>query len=197
MSAYATLADVKARLSGDVPNMGGNFDATITAIITMVSAELDREVALARGQAYPGYTIVSAGTPVTRRYSAPPLSDLLLIDDAVSVSAVALLDQTGAVVQTLTSGTDYLPKPLNATPITALVMLNGYWPTGYGAISVTLVPGYASTLPDDLHNACIEEAAQVYLSSQAAGFVTAKELSERSALLIESYSYGAGQLRRT
>jgi len=196
VSAYCTLADVKNRLTGDVPNMGADFDTTITSIITQVSAEFDREVAQARSQAYPGFVIVSAGTSVVRRYTASPYSSLLLIDDAVAVSAVSILDQTGNVIQVLVSGTDYLPNPLNSLPITGLVMTGGVWPSTVGGVSVTLTPGIMSSISDDLHNAVIEESAQVYLSSQTAGGVAPKWLTDRMSLFVESYRYGGGFFRR-
>ncbi len=196
MSSYCTLDDIKHRLSGDVANMGGDFDATITAIITQVSAEFDREVAKARGQTYPGFTIVSAGTPVTRRYTASLESSLLLIDDAVAVATVQIM-QGASVLQTLVSGTDYLTVPLNGLPITGLMLLDGgYWPWTYGGVQVTLTPGIMTALSDDLHNAVIEESAQVYLSSQTAGGSAPKWLTDRMSLFVESYSYGAGFLRR-
>ncbi len=50
MTAYCTLADVKRRMTGDVPNMGPEFDNVIIDVIRDVGAEFDREVALARAQ---------------------------------------------------------------------------------------------------------------------------------------------------
>ncbi len=207
MSGYCTLLDVKNRLTGDVPNMGADFDETITAIIPMVSGEFDREVGLVRGQRYPGYVIAngafagqvwvptSPAPSETRRYTAKPWTRLLLIDDALAVSAVALLDPTGNVIQTLVLGTDYLPQPLNGEPITGLMSLSGGWPTNYGGVQVTLTPGLMSTLSDDVHNGCIEEVAQVYLSSQAGGTIAPKILSDRATLLFESYTYTGGLFR--
>lgn len=195
MSSYCTLGDVKHRLSGDVANMGSDFDTAITDIITMVSSEFDREVAQVRGQIYPGFTVVGGGTAVARRYTGTTFSSLLLIDDAVEVTAVALLDQTGNVQQTLVSGTDYLPDPLNSLPITGLRLTWGWWPSIYGGVRVTLKPGIMSAISDDLHNSCIEESAAVYLSSQASGVMTPKWVTDRMSLLVESYRYGAGFLR--
>lgn len=207
MSTYCTLLDVKYRLTGDVPNMGTDFDTTIGSIIPMVSGEFDREIALVRGQRYPGYVIANGAfvgqswTPTspqptaTRRYTGKGWTSLLLIDDAVSVSSVALLDAGGNVIQTLVLGIDYLPQPLNDTPIVGLRSLQGAWPNTYGGVQVTLVPGLMATLSDDIHNACIEEVAQVYLSSQAGGFVGPKILSDRASLTFESYTFPGGLFR--
>jgi hypothetical protein len=48
--AYCSVADVKQRLSGDIPTMSAAFDATIAGCISAVSAEIDREVGRARGE---------------------------------------------------------------------------------------------------------------------------------------------------
>ena len=47
--AYCTLEDVKTTLAGDVPNMGASHDRSLVTKILEVSRDLDRQVALERG----------------------------------------------------------------------------------------------------------------------------------------------------
>lgn len=47
--AYCTLEDVKRTLSGDVPNMGASHDQSLVTKILELSRDLDRQVALERG----------------------------------------------------------------------------------------------------------------------------------------------------
>lgn len=103
----------------------------------------------------------------TRRYSGSG-SRLILIDDAVSVSSVSLLNPNGSLSQTLTAGTDYLPAPLNGMPIIGLTKVCGYWPGNLpGGVSVTLVPGYATSIPTRLRKASIDEVIRGIRGDQA------------------------------
>jgi hypothetical protein len=167
MSAYCSLADVKQRMSGDVPTMSTAFDNTITALITDISDTIDDEIRQLRAQP-DGWTILP-GSPTTRRYTGSPYpgSDLLLIDDAVAVSSVALLDVTGNVVQTLVAGTDWLPFPLNTLPIIGLTMTRNRWPSNAGGVQVGLTPGYSATVPTDLKLATVDEVIRAYRSGLA------------------------------
>jgi hypothetical protein len=205
MSAYCSLSDVKGRMSGDVPTVSDAWDATITAAIGMVSDMIDQEVRQLRGQGE-GWSFLP-GTPVTRRYTAARGgSSLLLIDDATAVSAVVILDQTGNLVQTLVSGTDYLPYPLNTLPITGLTLLNGWWPWYPGAVQVTLTPGYGMTVPSNVQDACIAEVIRAIRAGQAGeddrlgmtpygSVVVSKALLQSTQRMLARYRFGAGFLR--
>ena len=309
-AAYCSLLDVKRRMTGDVPNMGPEFDQQIIGIISRLSAEFDREVRLARGQAQgwtflapvaygtqlvmlsgsqpitggtftltsgasttvaiaynasaatvqaalvtilgggnvvvtgaPGgpWTVTFAGalsglqplligsssltttptggltgvpvqrlvdgaaTSVTRRYTGR-LVNRLDIDDAVSVSTVQILDRQGNVVQLLQPGIDYIVGPPNVLPFTYLLTTAWWWPDTPFGVQVTLTPGYCTVLPDDLSEAMIEEASEVYLAAQSTPdgrsgsgafglFPTSRDFSSRTWLMIESYHYGAAMLR--
>ena len=48
-AAYATLANVKSRLTGDIPQLGPNFDQTLADKIGEASADIDRKMRRARG----------------------------------------------------------------------------------------------------------------------------------------------------
>jgi hypothetical protein len=307
MTAYATLAEFRQRLSGDQPVISGASDETIIEIIAEVSSVLDEEVRVARGQSAdwsflppslygvqvvsisgsassgnftltfgastsgildasasaanvqtaldgilgggnsvvtgaPGgpWTVTFAGTlsgpqpvlvpasafipqavhavvqemssgsapTVTRRYTGVAGgSALVLIDDAVSVSSVAILDRQGNVAQALVAGTDYLPYPVNSLPITGLRLLSGwYWPSHPGGVEVVLAPGYNPTLRPDVKLAAIQESIRVWRGAQAGendtlgvtpfgSVVVSKALLQSTLRMIDRYSYGGGYFR--
>jgi len=149
----------------------------------------------------------SSSSSVTRRYSGTRGgAGLLLIDDAVSVSSVSILDRTGNVIQPLTAGTDFLPYPLNGTPITGLRLTAGLWPWHPGAVQVVLTPGYAPALAQDIVLAAVQESIRVLRGAQAGEndqlgvtpfgqVVVSKALLQSTLRTIGRYSYGAGFLR--
>ncbi len=205
MSAYCSLSDVKSRMSGDAPSMSDAWDTTITAAITMVSDLIDQEVRQVRGQGE-GWSFLP-GTPVTRRYTgALGGSRLVLIDDATAVSTVAILDPQGNLVQTLTSGTDYLPRPVNTLPITGLTLTSGVWPWYPGGVQVTLTPGYGTAVPPNVQDACIQEVIRAYRAGQAGeddrlgvtpfgSVVVSRALLNSTVRMLQRYRFGAGFLR--
>jgi hypothetical protein len=152
--------------------------------------------------------ITGSAASVTRRYTgADGGSTLLLIDDAVSVSLVQLLDTQGNVIQTLTAGTDWLPYPLNGRPIIGLQRIVGCWPTTRGGVQATIVPGYALTLPGDVHTASLQESIRVWRGAQAGeddrlgttpfgSVIVSKALLQSTQRMIARYRLGAGLLRR-
>ena len=205
MSAYCSLADVKTRMSGDVPTVSADWDTTTTAAIAMVSDMIDEEVRNIRGQGE-GWTFLP-GTPVTRRYTGPAGgAGLVLIDDATAVSAVSILDTAGNVTQTLVSGTDYLVRPLNHLPITGIVLTSGVWPWYPGGVSVGLTPGYCLVTPPNVQNACIAEVIRTIRAGQAGeddrlgmtpfgSVVVSKALLQSTVRMLQRYRYGGGLFR--
>jgi hypothetical protein len=151
--------------------------------------------------------VTGSAATVTRRYTGRGIS-LLLIDDALAVSTVALLDAQGNLAQTLTAGTDWLPYPLNGRPIIGLQRINGCWPTVIGGVQVGgLVPGYALTLPGDVHTAALQESIRVWRGAQAGeddrlgttpfgSVIVSKALLQSTQRMIARYRLGAGLLRR-
>lgn len=206
MSAYCTVLDVKQRMSGDVPTMSSAFDTTITGLIADISDMIDDEVRQVRGEP-DGWTFL-AGSPVTRRYTGERGgSDLILIDDALAVSSVALLDSSGNVSQTLAPNIDWLPYPLNTLPIVGLRLTHDLWPWTLGSVQVGLTPGYSATVPTDIHLATIDEVIRAYRAGLAGmndqvGVDPMSIQTVSRALLastmrtIRRYRLGAGLLRR-
>ncbi|MGH2512366.1 MAG: hypothetical protein ACRDGQ_06740 [Candidatus Limnocylindrales bacterium] len=152
--------------------------------------------------------IPGTSATVTRRYSA--LSggpSVVLIDDAVAVSAVSILDPAGNLVQTLAAGSDYLPFPLNGLPITGLMLTNGgAWPGYPGGVSVVLTPGFATSIPPNINRIALQEAIRNLRGAQAGEddrlgmtpfgtVVVSKALLASTLLVCQNYRYGAGFLR--
>lgn len=211
---YCTLDDVRSRLGGDVPNMDASFDATITALIVDISDGINSEVQAMRAQPE-GWSFVASTTAVARRYTGyPGGTDFLLIDDAVSISSVVLLDQQGNVQQTLVLGQDYLPWPLNTLPIIGLKALvgsagstwSGYWPQWYGGVQVTLLPGYSLVIPPDLHDVAVTETIRAYESARAGEndavgvgplgtIIVSKAFTDKSRRILNRYSNRMGWFR--
>lgn len=200
MTDYCTLADIKARLSGDVPTMSDSYDDDITDLIGQVSSEIDREIAAARGMRDPSYSLVAIETATARRYSTKYGSHYLPIDDCVEIDSVV---DNGT---TLVEGTDYVVEPLTLLPIVALIRISGAWSTILGAITVTARWGYAAAAPEDIKKACITETVRAYLSAQAGmdekigltpfgSVVTAKAFTDTTKHTIRTYGQGGGFLR--
>lgn len=205
MTDACTLLQVKQRMSGDVPVIGAEWDATITDAIGMVTDLINEELRQVRGQAE-GWSFI-AGAPATRRYTGRQGgAALILIDDATAVSAVTLLDTAGNPVQSLAAGADWLPSPLNGTPITGLRLVHGLWPWHYGGVQASLTPGYAAAWPANITNAAIAEVIRAVRGGQAGeddrlgvtpygSVVTSKALLQSTLRMLSRYRYGGAILR--
>ena len=210
---YCSLADVKVRLAGDVPNMDSSFDASITDIIIDVCDGINSEVGGMRSQsgaASDNYSFLPTA-PTTRRYTGyPGGTELLMIDDCVEVASVTLLDTRGNVQSVLTLGDDYLLVPMSTFPIVGLRAISSgicpRWPTYYAGVQVALTPGYGLTIPSDLHDVAITESIRAYMSARAGEndqigigplgtVVTSKAFTDKSRRILNRYAYRAGWFR--
>ena len=206
---FCTLGDFKSRVGGDVPNMDGSFDTTIITHIIDVCDGINTEVQTMRAQPE-GWGFLP-GAAATRRYTGyPGGTDMLVIDDAVSISSVAILSTNGVLQSTLVAGTDYLTYPLNTLPIVALraVSTGQYptWPTDLGTVQITLTPGYALTIPPDIHDVALTESIRAYMSARAGEndqvgigplgtVVTSKAFTDKSRRILNRYSNRMGWFR--
>jgi len=101
-NAYCTLSDVKASLAGDVPNMSSARDQSLVDKILEVSADIDRKVALCRGESqslfsfladreYSQQIVYLSSTPVPvsgsfkLRFGGQQTTDLAFDADAMDV----------------------------------------------------------------------------------------------------------------
>ncbi len=313
MTMLATVADVKARLSGDVPTMSAAFDGVIAGCIAAVSAEIEREVMRARGYragsgwsflaasanevqtvilstgqtpptagtftlSFGGYTtttlayniaaedvedalealasigignvsvsgptygpflvtfgltksgpqalisgdassILPVGSLITVVETVPAVASasverfyrgrpggttILYIDDAVAVSAVKIYEPAGTLTQTLVVGSDVVTVPYQDLPITALELVNGFWPPNTKGIGVTMQRGFATEIPDDIGDDAIVESTRTLLGARAGyndaigvtpwgSVVTSKAFTDKTWATIRGYRlYGAG-----
>jgi hypothetical protein len=157
---YITSANFKTRFGISV----STDDTRIAAHITAASLEVDSHCGRQFGP----------GTPATVRYFSPESWGRVRIDDAATITAVAV-DTTGdgTYGTTLTVTTDYLTEPLNAVgpngqtgwPATALVAVgNTYtFPTCHTrpAVKVTGTFGWAA-VPTDVVEATYLLAHRLY-----------------------------------
>ncbi len=204
-SPYCTVDQVKQRMSGDVPTVSDAFDGVISDAIDDVSDMIDQEVRNLRGEGE-GWSFLPA-TQATYRYSGRPGgSRLLLINDAVAVASVTLLDSQGNFLQSLLPNVDYLPYPLNGLPITGLQLTHGDWPWYPGGVSVVLTRGYGATVPPNVTNAVIQEVIRAVRGGQAGEddrlgmtpygtVVVSKALLQSTLRLCQRYRFGAAMLR--
>jgi len=150
-------------------------------------------------------TITGSASSVTRRYTGKSCR-LLLIDDAISVSAVSLIQSNGTLIRTLVAGTDYLVAPLNSLPITGLTAVGMDWPRTPGGVLVTMRPGYALAVPGKLHECSIQEVIRGIRGGQAgvddrlgtqpyASQTVTRAWLASTYRVINQYRFGAGMLR--
>lgn len=163
--AYATVNQVKQRLTGDVPAMDGAYDTVLQEIVDEISRDIDREVARVRGQNEP-WSFIADNTASTRRYSSTSGSDLLLIDDCVDIDSVTV-SLRGNPVQTLVEDYDFLVQPLSSNPITGLRLLAYTWWQFPYVVHVSAKWGYGTTAPLDVEEVCILEAIRAYEAAKA------------------------------
>jgi hypothetical protein len=205
MVDICTVLQVKQRMAGlDLPVASSSGDTVYADAIVQVTGLVNEELRVIRGES-PGWTFV-AGAAAVRRYTAPPASALMLIDDATAVTAVSLVASSGGTPQVLTSA-DWLPYPLNGTPITGLQRIGGHWPSNIGGVQVAMTPGYAAAWADDLVGAGIAEVIRAFRGGQAGeddrlgmtpfgSVVVSKALLQSTVRTIARYRFGAGMLRR-
>jgi hypothetical protein len=202
---YCDLDDIKNRLAGDGINMSADYDGTIRDKCTEVSADIDRMVAQARGQTAP-WSFLADDTASERLFQAKPGNALLLpIDDCVEVTVVTLYSAPGIVSRVLVPVTDYLPIPLQGSPIIALKRASG-WPAYPGLTGVTSRWGYADAIGADVRKATIIEVIRSYLGDRSGNddrigmtpfgsIITAKAYTSLVRQLISDYSRATGGLQ--
>ena len=191
---------------------GGPWTVTLAGALSGPQATLIPASALTPAPVHAAVQALSVGSvaSVTRRYTGMAGgSDLILIDDAVSVTAVRLLTPTGGLSQTLTAGIDYVPSPFNSLPIIGLQLTRrGWWPWFPGGVEVDMVPGYSTVLPTDVRVAALQEVDRSWRAFQAGNddrlgvtpfgqVVVSKALLASTLRMCNRYSYGGASLRMT
>jgi hypothetical protein len=160
-NGYCTLSELKARLS-----ITDNTDDTILEnVIEAASRVIDSDC----------NTRFYAANE-TRYYSAEA-PGVVVVDDLLSVSALATDDGLDYTFSITWATTDYLLFPFNATPYREIrVKQNGaklFPRSSYaGLVKVTGSFGYSSTTPDAINEACLILSARYFKRKDAIFGVT-------------------------
>lgn len=173
MADYCTLAEVKANpdLGLSSSDSSTDYDTGLEALITQASRMIDNELGK-----WPSYF---ATTDTTVRYYTAHDSKCLEIDEAVSISAVAVSEggEVTSTGYTTWAATDYLLWPYNssdtAEPYRRIEIdyLNGSQFSFFGypkGVRVTGVFGYSSTPPDTIKRACIAQTVAMFMQDKQA-----------------------------
>ena len=153
---YCSLKDVKAELGNMVTEAN---NGRLTRMIKTVSAGIDK------------HCNRSFATVTATRYF-DGVSDYLVIDDLLSVTTFKLdLDGDG-VYETTLATTDYLLYPYNETPYWRIDLAEASAQSGFAtgrrkAVQIAGSWGYASTVPDDVQQACLMMVCRMYRQSMA------------------------------
>jgi hypothetical protein len=173
MADYCTLSEVIA----DLPESGlGASNTEYDGVIRRMITDASRLIDLYLGK-WPNYFYPS--TDATTRYYMGGNNPRLRIDDAVSISAVAV-SEAGSLSSsdyTAWAATDYYTEPYNndalGLPIRALVIdrENGNQTTWWGypkGVRVTGIFGWSATPPTDIKRACKIQAVRWFMKSKNA-----------------------------
>jgi hypothetical protein len=204
MTLSALATQVKQRLSGDTPNMSSDWDAVIESVVAQVGAEINREIAKARGIVNP-WAFTADSSASERFFSAAGIGRRFVsIDDCVAVTAVRTLVRPGTASTTLVAGTDYIVG--QSMPIVGLYNLSGEWPDTIYGIGVTAKWGYATTQPTDVDQCIVIESIREFLAAKSGmddkvgshvfgTVVISKAFTAKTQQMIQTYGYGGAQAR--
>jgi len=148
MTDYTSLATFKADYpTSEFGFSSTDYDTALSSLITTASRLVDREIGKWENYFYPS-------TDTEDRYFDGNGQRELYIDDAVSVSAVAVSESGGLSSSDYTawSSSDYITHPYNQTPVYKIIVdrLNGsklYFDPYHKAVKVTGIFGYSATPP--------------------------------------------------
>jgi hypothetical protein len=161
-NGYCTLAELKARLGIALTDTAD--DATLEQVITAVSRQIDNET----GRRF----WVNATDEI--RYESSSFSDVLfLVEDVVSLTALATDGDASRTWATTWAATDYALLPANAAldgvPYTWIeIAPNGNYtfPRGRNAIKLTGKFGW-SAAPAPIKEGCLLQCERIFLRKDA------------------------------
>lgn len=155
-NGYATLNELKLAIR--IPESDTVDDELLEMAIESASRAID---------SYTARNFYSSGT--TTRYYAPNNSRVIETDDIISITSIATQDADDAYTVTWAT-TDYQLEPLNGvvdgkpTPYTKVRAVGNYLfdtEAGEATVKIVGVFGYSS-VPTDVKQACIIQAARIY-----------------------------------
>lgn len=151
-NGYATLPDLKRRLSIEDTSEDAVLEQVIEAASRAIDAYTDRQF---------------YATSATRYFTAES-SELLFVDDLLTVTTLKTLSANSSGTRTYGytwATTDYDLEPYNSTPKTMIqVNPSGAYtfPTDRKGVEIVGSWGYSSTTPDDINEACLIQAARLF-----------------------------------
>ncbi len=149
VNGYATLAELKVRVG--ITDTGD--DAVLEAVIEAASRAIDGET----GRVFYAAT-------ATRYFTAED-SELLFVDDLLSVTTLKADEDGDRTYETAWAVTDYDLEPYNSTPYTRIQIApkgTRTFPTGRRGVEIAGSWGYAATAPDAINEACLLMAARLF-----------------------------------
>ncbi len=161
--AYCAAHEIKAALPDG--NLGTTYDAILSLLAKRASRALDTYCKVA-----PGYFSASADS--VRTYDGNGKSKLH-IDDFAQAPTLVEIDSDGSGTYVSLTASDYRLWPYNALdlgePYTALIMHSDaylVWPKGEARVRVTARFGGFVTVPDDVKQLAIIQAARWFKRGQ-------------------------------
>lgn len=196
VNEYCKVEDVKVAFPDY--SVGTKYDNAIERLVKTVSRLFDKYTGREPGAYF-------VDTDVIRYFEAFDSSDPdLLIDELAAAPTEVAVAEAGDITDyTVWASTNYILYPLNSTPYTELKVdiLNGTksnWPQFPKSIKITGKFGYATTVPDEIKEACIIQLIRL-LKRMQKGFADTgaiielaklthtKALDPEVGLLIEHY----------
>lgn len=164
---YATSAELKARLG----ITDSQDDSVIAAVLAAVSREIDD---------WTGRRFYAASE--TRYYTADS-SELLWLDDVLSISSLATDEAGDRTYATAWSASYYDLEPYNAAlqgkPYSRLRARTGAFPLTHRGVKVIGSFGYASTTPPVIKEACLIQSSRIFRRRDAPlGVVGAPDIGQ-------------------
>ena len=167
--AYILEGDIEKFILQDIDS---SFSTWIDSVVDIVEEYIDH---------YCGTNFADQGSG-DRYYDGSGLQDLI-IDNFQSISAVKILDASGAEIMTLTEGTDFNSAPYNNGIQNRLVLsgsgLLSSWPDRARSVKVTGTFGY-DAVPKPVKLAGIQLCAKIINEGLRGGQVKSENLGSYS-----------------
>lgn len=157
---YCTVAELTAALADSGLASSTDYDSILTSTITRASRMIDSELKREAGWFY-------NATETTRYYTGSG-SPYQYVDEMTAAPSYVGMSEGGGVQSTdytTIGSTDYFLWPDNKTPYRRIDLdtINGLYTMFYRyrrSVKVTAAFGYSATVPDDIKQACIIQAAR-------------------------------------
>lgn len=166
MNDYCTVTELKAALVDSGLASSTDYDDLLTNTITRASRLIDKETKREGGAFY--------NVTETTRYFDGSGAACQYIDEITAAPSYVGISESGGVASTdyaTLSSSDYFLWPDNETPYKRIDLdtINGAYSTFYRyrrGVKITAAFGYSQSVPDDIKQATIIQAARLYKRGQ-------------------------------